>query len=115
MAPINDMNGAHSFNQVFFDDVRLPADCLVGEENDGWRLAKATLANERVSLSSGGALWGSGPSAADLVDLVRAGGAPVAGPVVRQELARTWIEGEVLRLVQLRALSARLSGRTPGP
>jgi alkylation response protein AidB-like acyl-CoA dehydrogenase len=49
MAPIVDMTTAHSFNQVFFDDVRLPGDLRVGEEGDGWRLAKVTLANERVS------------------------------------------------------------------
>jgi 3-oxochol-4-en-24-oyl-CoA dehydrogenase len=110
MAPIIDMTGAHSFNQVFFEDVRLPADCLVGVENDGWRLAKATLANERVSLSSGGALWGTGPSIQDLVDLAR-----TDDPILRQRLARAWIEGEVLRLIRLRSLSARLAGRTPGP
>jgi alkylation response protein AidB-like acyl-CoA dehydrogenase len=110
MTTIIDMTGAHSFNQVFFEDVRLPADCLVGEENDGWRLAKATLANERVSLSSGGALWGSGPSSRDLVALAR-----TTDPVLRQQIARVWIEGEVLRLIRLRSLSARLAGKTPGP
>lgn len=114
MTPIIDMTGAHSFNQVFFDDARLPANCLVGEVDDGWRLAKATLANERVSLSSGGALWGSGPSAQDLVDLVKKDG-PVSDPSLRQRIARTWIEGEVLRLIRLRTLSARLAGRAPGP
>jgi alkylation response protein AidB-like acyl-CoA dehydrogenase len=117
MTPIVDMTGAHSFNQVFFEDARLPAGCLVGDVDDGWQLAKATLANERVSLSSGGALWGSGPSAADLVDLVRAGGTGTGAvtPVLRDRLARLWIEGEVLRLIRLRTLSARLAGRTPGP
>ena len=114
MSPIVDMTGAHSFNQVFFEGARLPADCLVGDVDDGWRLAKATLANERVSLSSGGALWGSGPSAADLVQLVRAVGGGL-DPLVRQEMVRTWIEGEILRLVRLRTLSARLAGRAPGP
>jgi alkylation response protein AidB-like acyl-CoA dehydrogenase len=114
MAPIVDMTGAHSFNQVFFDDVRLPADALVGEPGDGWRLAKATLANERVSLSSGGALWGAGPSAGDLVDLVRRAGG-TTDPHHRQELARVWGEGELLRLLRLRSLTARLQGRTPGP
>ena len=114
MTPIIDMTGAHSFNQVFFDDARLPASSLVGEVDDGWRLAKATLANERVSLSSGGALWGSGPSVQDLVDLVKKEG-PVADPIVRQRLVRTWVEGEVLRLIRLRTLSARLAGRPPGP
>jgi alkylation response protein AidB-like acyl-CoA dehydrogenase len=114
MTPIIDMTGAHSFNQVFFDDVRLPADAIVGEPGDGWRLAKATLANERVSLSSGGVLWGAGPSAADLLRLVREAGG-VTDPVLRQRLASVWIEGEVLRLVRLRALSARLRGEAPGP
>ncbi|MDX2381679.1 MAG: acyl-CoA dehydrogenase family protein, partial [Acidimicrobiia bacterium] len=57
MQPIIDMTTAHSFNQVFFDDMRLPADMLVGDEGEGWRLAKVTLSNERVSLSSAGSLW----------------------------------------------------------
>jgi alkylation response protein AidB-like acyl-CoA dehydrogenase len=114
LAPIVDMTGAHSFNQVFFDEVRLGPDTLIGEEGDGWRLAKATLANERVSLSSGGALWGMGPSVGDLIDLVRRSGG-VADPLLRQELARVWSEGEILRLIRLRSLTARLQGRTPGP
>ena len=53
--PIIEMTGAHMFNEVFLDDVRLSADDLVGEEGQGWELAKVTLANERVSLSTGGA------------------------------------------------------------
>ena len=114
LAPIVDMTTAHSFNQVFFEDARIPADLRVGEEGDGWRLARATLANERVGLSSGGALWGAGPSASDLLDLVRANG-PVADPVRRDELARLHVNAEVLRLNQLRTLSARIGGRTPGP
>ena len=61
LQPIVDMTTAHSFNQTFFTDVRLPAKYLVGAEGDGWRLAKVTLANERVSLSSSGSLWGAGP------------------------------------------------------
>lgn len=114
MSPIVDMTTAHSFNQVFFDDVRIPASLRVGGEGDGWRLAKVTLANERVSLSSGGSLWGAGPSAATLFDLVRAGG-PVTDPVQRQRLARLWCESEVLRLNRLRTLTARLAGKQPGP
>src|SRR5207245_3322960 len=67
--PIVEMTGAHLFNEVFFDDVRIPASNLVGEEHRGWELAKVTLSNERVSLSSGGALWGNGPAARDLFAL----------------------------------------------
>ena len=69
--PIVDMTGNWSFNEVFLTDVRLPADCLVGELNDGWRLAKLTLGNERVSLSTGGVLWGRGPTAIDVIDAAR--------------------------------------------
>ena len=75
--PLIDMTGEHAFNEVFFTDVRIPADHLIGPEHGGWDLAKVTLGNERVSLSGEGALWGMGPTADDLVDLVRAaGGAP---------------------------------------
>jgi alkylation response protein AidB-like acyl-CoA dehydrogenase len=114
MSPIIDMTAAHSFNQVFFDDVRLPASCLIGQPGDGWRLAKATLANERVSLSTGGVLWGSGPTVDDLLGLLRAGGG-VSDPLARQAVARLVAEGEVLRLMRLRTLSARLAGKAPGP
>ena len=62
------MTGIWSFNEVFLTDVRLPADYLVGELHDGWRLAKVTLGNERVSLSTGGVLWGRGPTALDVID-----------------------------------------------
>jgi alkylation response protein AidB-like acyl-CoA dehydrogenase len=108
------MTTAHSFNQVFFDDVRLPDEHRVGAEGDGWRLAKMTLANERVSLSSAGSLWGTGPSAADLLDLVRKAGG-LTDPRDRQRAAALHIEAEVLRLNRLRTLSAQLHGRTPGP
>ena len=114
MSPIIDMTTAHSFNQVFFDDVRIPADLRVGAEGDGWRLAKVTLANERVSLSSAGSLWGAGPSSAQLVDMIRGSGG-LADPGLRQRVAELHIEAEVLRLNRLRTLSARLSGKHPGP
>lgn len=114
MRPIVDMTTAHSFNETFFDNVRLPAEYLIGEENDGWRLAKVTLSNERVSLSSAGSLWGAGPSAAALIDLVRDDGG-LDDPVLRDRTAMLHIEAEVLRLNRLRTLSARLNGNTPGP
>ena len=113
LTPIVDMTTAHSFNQTFFDDVRLPAKYLVGDEGDGWRLAKVTLANERVSLSSAGSMWGTGPSAEHLLELVKADGG-VSDPIDRQRFARLHIESEVLRLGRLRTLSARLQGKTPG-
>ncbi len=112
--PIIEMTGGHTFNEVFLDDVRLPVANLVGDVGQGWSLAKVTLANERVSLSSGGALWGQGPTAGDLMDVVRAQGG-TTDPALRDRLARLHIEGEVLRLIRLRTVTAAVHGREPGP
>ncbi|MBP8180242.1 MAG: acyl-CoA dehydrogenase, partial [Acidimicrobiia bacterium] len=80
----------------------------------GWALAKVTLGNERVSLSSGGALWGLGPSAMDLIDLIRSrGGLSDSG--LRQQAAALYIESEILRLIRLRTVSALAQGKQPGP
>jgi alkylation response protein AidB-like acyl-CoA dehydrogenase len=114
MSPIVDMTTAHSFNQVFFDDMRLPVSLRVGEEGDGWRLAKVTLSNERVSLSSAGSLWGVGPSAEQLLDQVREHGG-IDDPSLRDDAAKLHIDAELLRLNRLRSLSATLNGKTPGP
>ncbi|MEZ5169401.1 MAG: acyl-CoA dehydrogenase [Acidimicrobiia bacterium] len=51
--PIRELTGQPMFNEVFFDDVEVPADCLVGDEGDGWRAARTALANERVFMGSG--------------------------------------------------------------
>jgi len=112
--PIIELTGAHTFNEVFFTDVRIPAANLVCEVNGGWSLAKVTLGNERVSLSSGGALWGNGPGAGDLLDLVRAAGG-VDDPMLRMRLVDLHIEAEILRLIRLRTVSARIRGEQPGP
>ncbi len=112
--PIKQMDHDAMFNEVFFENVRIPAANLVGDENDGWRLAKVTLGNERVSLSGEGALWGIGPTAHDLLDLVRADGT-VTDPVLRQRLAALYIESEILRLIRLRTVSAKVQGLEPGP
>jgi alkylation response protein AidB-like acyl-CoA dehydrogenase len=112
--PIVDMTGIHTFNEVFFDDVRIPAAHLVGEENRGWARAKVTLGNERVSLSTGGALWGMGQSASDLFDLVKERGG-VADASLRQRLAALYIEAEILRLIRLRTVTAAVKGQPPGP
>ncbi len=99
--PIIDMTGTWSFNEVFFNDVRLPASCLVGELDDGWRLAKLTLGNERVSLSTGGVLWGRGPTALDVIAAARAAG-PIRDMTMRQRIAAIYIDHTVLELIRRR-------------
>lgn len=112
--PIIEMTGSHTFNEVFFEDVRIPHVNVVGTVDDGWRLAKVTLANERVSLSSGGALWGMGPTAGDLVSVIRDQGG-VGDPHLRQRAAQMWTEAEILRLIRLRTVTAAIRGEAPGP
>ncbi len=112
--PIAEMTGGHTFNEVFFTDVRIPAENLVGQLHDGWRLAKVTLGNERVSLSTGGVLWGNGPTALELIESIRDQG-PVTDPFLRQRIANVYIEHKLLDLIRLRTLSAALKGEAPGP
>jgi alkylation response protein AidB-like acyl-CoA dehydrogenase len=112
--PIVQMTGTHEFNEVYFSDVRVPAANVVGKAHDGWRLAKVTLGNERVSLSGEGALWGRGPTAEDVLQLVRDHGG-TRDALLRQRLAQLFIASEVLRLIRLRTVSARVRGLEPGP
>ena len=95
--PLREITGAALFNEVFFDGCFVPDDCVVGEVDGGWRLARTTLANERVSLSSdsafGGALEGVLERVAAQPDRAGpghpgsarapAGRGPVAGPAGR--------------------------------
>jgi alkylation response protein AidB-like acyl-CoA dehydrogenase len=112
--PIVEMSGGHHFNEVFFDDVRIPADHLIGRPGEGWRLAVLTLANERVSLSTGGVLWSMGPTSEEVLEVVRAGG-PITDPLLRQQAARVAIGTETLRLLGHRIVTAAIKGMEPGP
>ena len=112
--PLRNMVGGYGdagFCEVFFTDVAVPAENLIGSLNGGWAMAKETLANERVSLSREGLQWGYGPTVRDLVALARETG--VDG-LVRQRLAAAYIDGEILRYHQLRQISAAVN-KKPGP
>jgi len=111
--PLVDITGDHAFNEVFLDEVRLPLDYLIGDENQGWSLAKVTLGNERVSLSGEGALWGRGPTAKDLVRLVAE--RHVAHTALeRDDLVKCWSHGEILHLLRMRLIANALAGKAPG-
>jgi alkylation response protein AidB-like acyl-CoA dehydrogenase len=113
--PIIDMSGhENEYNEVFLDNVVVPADRRLGREGEGWAISMRQLQTERVALSKPGAIWGAGPSARDLVAGLDAIGA-LDDPLVRDEAAQIYIEGEILRLLAYRSLSDRLNARAPGP
>ena len=113
--PLRQITGETEFNEVFLTDVRVPDSCRVGAVGGGWTVARTTLTNERVVLSGAGSGASTiGGSKADRV-IARARDAGVwADPVARDELVRRWIEGEVIRLTNVRAKAARQAG-VPAP
>jgi alkylation response protein AidB-like acyl-CoA dehydrogenase len=113
--PLRNMVGGFGdagFCEVFFTDVHVPAENLIGPLNSGWSMAKETLANERVSLSRDGLQWGYGPTVRDLVQLARTNGGVDA--ITRQRLMSAYIQGEILRYHHLRQTSAAVN-KKPGP
>ncbi len=111
---IIEMTGGNHFNETFLTEVRIPVDCRIGAEGDGWRLANVTLGNERVSLSEGGVLWGMGPTFEECIDEIRRRGAG-SDPVLRQRAARVYCEGFVNQLLTQMIVDALIDGRDPSP
>ena len=107
--PLRQINGVAHFNEVFLDGVRLRADAVVGEVNDGWRVARTTLANERTLIGGGG-----GIGFPEVVGLARSTGRH-RDPVARQALAAHFTRLELLRYLGLRTQTALSQGRPPGP
>jgi alkylation response protein AidB-like acyl-CoA dehydrogenase len=108
--PLRQITGEAEFNEVFFDEVRIPNANLVGVPGDGWRVALTTLMNERVAIGARRQPRNSG-AVGDLVDLWRDRGGTAAQ---RDRVVRLWVEAEVARLTNLRAEANRDAG-TPGP
>ncbi|MHB8670380.1 MAG: acyl-CoA dehydrogenase [Acidimicrobiales bacterium] len=110
--PLRELTGHEWFNEVFLSDVFVPDDCVVGAVDDGWRLARTTLANERVSMGSG-ASYGVGVEA--VLEMV--GGRPdLAGDaLVADQLGGMLVEAQSLALLSLRTTLRALSGADPGP
>ncbi|TFV64293.1 acyl-CoA dehydrogenase [Geodermatophilus sp. DF01-2] len=108
--PLRELTGEALFNEVFFDDVLVPDEMLVGEPGDGWKLARTTLANERVSLSRDSSL-GSGGEA-----LVRLAEAMPGGPDAEQlsHLGSVICDAQSGALFGLRTTIRSLSGQQPG-
>ncbi|HEY3096386.1 MAG TPA: acyl-CoA dehydrogenase family protein [Acidimicrobiia bacterium] len=110
--PLVTITGEREFSEIFFTDVRVPRSALLGPLNDGWRVAMTTLAYERGTVAN--LHLGLRKKIADLLETAKQSAA-ARDPVVRQRLARVYLEGELLKLLSQRAISGALHGREIGP
>jgi alkylation response protein AidB-like acyl-CoA dehydrogenase len=104
--PLREITGDSLFNQVFLDDVFVPDDCVVGDVNAGWRVARTTLANERGSLSQ---TWTFGSGVAELLQVAKVAAGPSHARVGELVCAAHAID-----LLGLRVTLKQLSGTEPG-
>ena len=111
--PLKDMAGDVRFSEVFFDDVRVPAENVVGGENAGWRVARTALGYERSTANTATDMRYR--RILDELKALTVERGRSADPVLRQELARLEISMRLLHLNNLRILSAVLRGEDPGP
>jgi alkylation response protein AidB-like acyl-CoA dehydrogenase len=110
--PLVTITGEREFSEIFFTDVRVPRDALLGPLNEGWRVAMTTLAYERGGVAN--LHLGVRKRIRGLLATAKQGTA-AQDAVVRQKLARVYLEGELLKLVSQRAISGALHGRDGGP
>jgi alkylation response protein AidB-like acyl-CoA dehydrogenase len=108
--PLRQITGEAEFNEVYFDDARVPHENLIGDLGDGWRVSLTTLMNERVMIGGTTPPRGSG-AIGDLVEVWRERG---GSPAERDHLMRLWVEAETARLTNVRARE-NLKAGTPGP
>jgi pimeloyl-CoA dehydrogenase large subunit len=105
--PIQTIDGGHEVNEVFLDDVRVPAENLVGQENKGWDYAKFLLGNERVGIARVGVSKERIRRIKELARLERIGDVPlIQTPRFREKLAAVEIELKALEMTQLRVVAA---------
>ena len=116
--PLRQMTGEAEFNEMFFDDVRVPRKNLLGPLNEGWRVATTTLMNERGT-SALASVMRYRIVFDEIVELARStirNGKPAAqDPIIRQQLAQFYIDLEMMRFTAYRTFSTILRGGNPGP
>jgi alkylation response protein AidB-like acyl-CoA dehydrogenase len=106
--PLRQATGVAHFNEVFLSDVRIPVTHLVGAEGEGWKVARTTLASERMSIGSA-----RGTTFDDIRSLVNGLGRDLDA-LERQRVAEAYISFELLRYLGLRVQTSVSQGRSPG-
>jgi len=107
--PLREITGDELFNEVFFDDVFVPDEMVVGEVNDGWKLARTTLANERVAMAQGTAL---GNPMEELLAII----ATTESDAAQQDrLGELIVAAQMGSLLDQRIAQLAVGGRDPGP
>jgi len=111
--PLRELTGAAMFNEVFFNDVFVPDDCVIGTPGDGWRIGRTTLANERVSMSSG-ASFGNGVESLIRTMARRAERGDSLPSSLEERLGHLIAEAQSVALLGHRSTLRTLSGVDPG-
>jgi alkylation response protein AidB-like acyl-CoA dehydrogenase len=111
--PLKVSTGHSPFNEVFFDNVRLPAGSLIGEENKGWDAAVVMLRHERIAIGTMGASR-SNPLAFDSLRDLAAGLGRTGDVGVRRRLAELYARGRAVQLFALLLREEAMAGRMPG-
>jgi len=111
---IKQISGASSFNEIFFENVRIPDANRVGKEGDGWKAALTVLMNERVVVGNLSAGHGVGEFLSLARDTQLADGPAIRNAAVREKIADWYIQSEGLKYIHYRTLTAISKGVTPG-
>ena len=112
--PLRQMTGGASFNEVFFNEVRVRDDHRLGDVNNGWNVALTTLMNERAAIGAGGGGGGGVNMYQRVIEMVRHYGLD-SDPLVRNELANLLIHNKVAGYNNQRAMDKIKAGQLPGP